>query len=110
MSKLTDWYVVDMDDGIVRRERTKYACLKWAKGMVEGDYVESGRKRMHDGFYEYLLGFSREDRTCFWIARGDAAQSSSFNLDQEPLYPYPDYPYELGERPQIPFDDGRNDE
>jgi hypothetical protein len=91
--KIRDWYVVDMDDGIVRRERTRAACLRWViDHQAISERVLPGRKKMADGFYEYFIGKTRDDCVQAWIARGDVVQESGFDLDQEPLYPYPDQP------------------
>ncbi len=98
MSALRSWYVVGMDDGVIRREATKAACLKWArKSAVASDRVLPGRHRTGDGFYQYRIGTS-DDCKLVWIARGDAAQAQGFDLNQEPLYPYADRPYRRGDR------------
>lgn len=100
------WFVVDMDDGIVRRTSTKREALAWALGQVCSTNILPGEKRLHDGFYAYYIGPSREDCEEVWIARGDAAHRQGFDITQEPLYPHADDPYELVQRTT----EGSNDE
>lgn len=98
-AKERDWYVVDMDDGIVRREKTKKACLEWAiREFAVSERILPGNKRMGDGFYEYFVGEDREDCTQIWIAQGVAAARGGFDLDQRPLYPHADQPHERVDR------------
>jgi len=92
------WYIVDMDDGIVRRDPRKAGALHWCEGQAEGRILPGPRKTLSPGFYEYFIGFDIEDCTQFWIARGDAAVRQGFDITQEPIYPYPDRPYERGPR------------
>lgn len=92
------WFVVEMDRGVIRREPTKAAALAWAVGRAFSTNVLPGRRRQHDGFYEYLVGPDRYECEQIWIARGDAAARQGFEITETPLYPYENDPYELVER------------
>lgn len=95
---LTDWYVVDMDDGIVRREEAKAACLGWAITNLATSLRILPGKRKVGVLYEYFIGESRDDCKQVLIARGDAAAQSGFDIAQRPLYPYADKPHERVDR------------
>ncbi|MEW9530656.1 hypothetical protein [Microbispora sp. NPDC049125] len=98
MSKQGDWYVFSMDDGVLRRDQTRNECLSWAMRREGCDRLppRAGR-RSEDGVYEYRVG-----RRVYWIARGDVAAGSGLDLDQEPLFPYPDEPFKQGSREAAP--------
>lgn len=66
---LRNWFVVGMDDGIIRREKTKRPPWSGALGWLHP-----------------------------WVARGDAARRQGFKITQTPLYPHADKPYERVER------------
>ncbi|MEW9530657.1 hypothetical protein [Microbispora sp. NPDC049125] len=97
MTKPTDWYIADEDDGIIRRESTKAALLKWATIMYDGK-VLPGKKKMFNGHYEYEIGIDRDNATFVSVFRGDALAYTSYDIDQEPTYPYADDPWQLGPR------------
>jgi hypothetical protein len=90
------WLVCDMDDGIVRAESSRAAIVEWACNHHLGKVIS----RTGDGnsWYEYQIGDSREDSTMVWICRADEIHWHGFDPVQEPWYPYPDEPHEVGPR------------
>jgi hypothetical protein len=90
------WLVCDMDDGIVRAELSRAAIVEWACNHHMGKVIS----RTGDGnsWYEYQIGDSREDSTMVWICRADEIHWHGFDPVQEPWYPYPDDPHEVGPR------------
>ncbi|GAA3251365.1 hypothetical protein [Nonomuraea helvata] len=94
---MTHWYIVNEDDGIVRREPTRAALVRWARFAYEG-HVLPGKKRVNDGHYRYAIGADRDDYRLVSVFRRDALKHTAYDLDQEPLYPYPNDPWQLGPR------------
>lgn len=86
------WLVCDMDDGIVRVEPTRAAAVEWA--CIHGDGKVISRERQGEGWYDYHIGYKRDDCSLVWIARADIVHWHGFDPIQQPLYPFPDDPYE----------------
>jgi len=88
----TKWYVLDMDQGVLRKEPTRKAALKWWMDL-QGTGKVLRRHPFGPGAYEYVTGFEGggEDDTCggIFIECEDAALRGGWSLDVEPLYPYP---------------------
>lgn len=103
MPRETDWLVVDMDQGLLRRERTRRAALRWCMGMGGYNHVIS-RHRYGPGAYEYRVGFSTTfpgdtDTDTWSIERVPRARRAGFaGVDGPPLYPYADEPYTQDEQ------------
>ncbi|MDX3100503.1 hypothetical protein [Nonomuraea angiospora] len=97
MRRLTAWYILDEDDGIVRRESTRKALVKWACSKYDGR-VLPGTKRIRAGHYLYAIGADRDDYRQVSVFRGEALTHTAYDLEQEPLYPYASDPWELGPR------------
>jgi hypothetical protein len=65
------WLVCDMDEGVLRVEPSMRAAAKWATYFNDG----------------------------LFIVRADRAHYQGYNPVQQPLYPYPDDPFEKVDRP-----------
>ncbi|GAA3722799.1 hypothetical protein GCM10022224_104510 [Nonomuraea antimicrobica] len=91
------WYIVNEDDGIVRREPTLGALVRWALIAYDG-WVLPGKKRVRDGHYRYAIGEDRDNHLLVSVFRRDVLAHAAYDLAQEPLYPYPDDPWQLGPR------------
>jgi hypothetical protein len=92
------WLVLDMDDGLLRREPSRTAAVQWYKGLTGSKVI--ARHSYGPGAYEYICGFGSEDRDSGkFIEREDVAASrGGWDLSRSPLYPYEDRPYERVER------------
>lgn len=90
------WLVLDMDQGVVRVEPTRAAAVEWARHQYDGRVIN--REHSGEAWYEYFIGYSRDDCSSVWIARADIVHRHGFNAEQEPWYPYPDAPHDLGPR------------
>jgi hypothetical protein len=95
--RLTDWYIANEDEGIVRRELTRSALVRWALLAYDG-WVLPGTKRIRAGHYVYAIGAGRDDCRQVSVFRGHALAHTAYDLEQEPLYPYAGDPWELGAR------------
>lgn len=97
MSASLPWLIVDMDEGLLRREPTRAAAVKWCRGW-HGPVLE--RHRYSPGAYSYSFGVRGEERAqFFFIEREDAAKNGagSHVWRNAPKYPYPDRPYDENE-------------
>lgn len=95
MTKLP-WYVCDMDEGVLRREPTRRAALKWLLDQACTTNVIE-RYAYGPGYYSYLVGSDREDSTDAAIVREDCLRRYGIDTppDQiEPRYPYSNQPHE----------------
>lgn len=97
MSARKDWLVLDMDDGLIRREPTRTAAVKWCTDQYGPVLERSGR----DGAYYYVFGYRDEMRaTSYFIERYDAAVDPNRNggwekiADSVPMYPHANRPYD----------------
>lgn len=90
------WLVCDMDDGIVRVEPTRADAVRWVCDHKGARVL--GREPVGDGWYNYRIGYSREDYAVVWVARADVVHWQGFDPEQEPWFPYPDAPHEVGPR------------
>jgi len=94
------WLLLDMDDGLLRREPTQKAALAWWMSKSETDRVLR-RHSYGPGAYRYVTARRREvDNTCggVFIENVDAARREGWEVDQAPLYPHKDKPFERVER------------
>lgn len=84
------WLVLDMDDGVLRREPSRRAAVAWFQGFTLTDTVRE-RHQYGPGAYEYIVGVAggdpEENRGAF-IERVDAARRGGWDVDQQPLYPH----------------------
>lgn len=90
-----DWLVCDMDQGVLRRERTRKAALTWVMGHAGANHVFQ-RDSLGPGAYEYRVGSKGDpyDASSWFIERADRAERAGFAGLDRPLYPYVDRPYE----------------
>jgi len=93
------WLVHDVDEGVLRVEPTRQAAVDWASSLAEASKVLE-RHHYGTGGYEYVLGDSDGD-ICgnFNIVRADLAHLGRIDATQQPLYPFPDDPFEQVDRP-----------
>ncbi|MFF4777648.1 hypothetical protein ACFY05_32955 [Microtetraspora fusca] len=98
MTNMAAWYVVNMDDGVIRAEPTKENALRWVANHWGVGAVQPGQHRLHDGFYEYYVGTSASDRRQVWIVLGVVLALHGWDINETPLYPHPDRPAERVDR------------
>lgn len=95
-----DWLVLDMDDGVVRREPTRKAAVDWLTGLTEGKVLS--RYSYGPGAYEYRVGLDMDDCASWFVEREDVAddpnRKGGWDITQRPTYPHPDDPYQYEER------------
>lgn len=94
------WLVLDMDDGLLRREPTRKAALGWWMSKQETDHVVR-RYTFGPGAYEYVTALKgNRDDTCggVFIEHVGAARRGDWDVDQAPLYPKADAPFTRVER------------
>lgn len=90
------WMILDMDEGVIRREPTRRAAVAWIIGH-HGGRVLQRYSYGPGGSYEYLIGCSGEDNVVsYFVERADAAVRAGWDwlFDVPDLYPYPDRPHE----------------
>jgi hypothetical protein len=92
------WLVADMDQGVLRVEPTRAAALEWFKRKHGCDRVAE-RKQYGRHDYTYRLKTSGEYATSADIVRADRFHRHGRDPLQQPLYPFPDAPYEYVARP-----------
>lgn len=95
-----DWIVLDMDDGLLRREPTRKAALAWWMSKNETDHVVK-RHSYGPGAYKYVTALKGDrDKSCggVFIERVDVARREGWDVDQAPLYPKADEPFARVER------------
>lgn len=92
------WVVCDVDDGVLRVEPTRAAAVEWARSFADAAGVKE-RHQYGEGRYEYVFADSDGD-ICGGvnIVRADVAHASGIDPLQQPLYPFPDEPFERVER------------
>lgn len=91
------WLVLDMDDGLLRREPTRRAALAWFMDHCDAPKVIS-RHRYGPGAYDYRVGSDPEDAVSAFIEREDVAPRGGWDPQQPALYPLDDKPHEQVER------------
>lgn len=97
MAKAQDWLVLHMDEGLIRREPTRKAAVKWCSDSYGPVLHRYGRDR------DYYYVFGDKDAlyaSSFTIARYDAAVDPNRRggwegvADGPAKYPFPDRPYD----------------
>lgn len=88
------WFVLDMDKGVLRKEDTRKAALKWFM-RHEGAAKVIKRHSYGPGAYEYHVGHSSDDYSGAFIEREDAARGGGWKVDQAALYPCKDEPFKF---------------
>jgi hypothetical protein len=98
------WLVLDMDEGLLRREASRADAVTWMTELTGGRVLS--RDQYRPGRYGYRIGLPDADRVEFWfVERADDARDSGEGADQAPLYPHRARPYERVERvayPELP--------
>jgi hypothetical protein len=87
------WLVISTGaSGILRREPTRGACIRWACGVVGGGILE--RDQLDECLVVFVIGWGgREDRMAVIVCTELAAAREGYSIDQQPLYPYAEQPY-----------------
>jgi len=81
------WLVLDMDDGVLRREPTRADALEWWMHHSDAPKVLE-RHTYGPGTYSYVVGYDKEDNSgSIFIERSDRAPRGGWNIHQLPLYP-----------------------
>ena len=91
------WAVADMDEGILRREPSRQAALRW----VLDHHCTNRVLRRHaygPGAYEYRVGADMEDGSEAFIVREDQLASHGYDPEQVSLYPLPKDPHQRVDR------------
>lgn len=89
------WLVLDMDEGVLRREPTRRAAVDWMTSHAGGSVLS--RHRYGPGAYEYTIGDRGEDRVSnYFVERLDAAVRAGWDhcFTVPDKYPYPDRPHD----------------
>ena len=86
------WLVLDMDEGLLRKEPSRGAAVLWASNHLGGNVY--GRHAYGPGVYEYWIGMARDDCDTVSIVRSDKAVDQGWQaaLDAGAKFPYPDDP------------------
>lgn len=88
---MTAWLVLDMDDGVLRREPTRKAALTWWMQFTDTSKVVE-RYKYGPGAYSYTTGDNgggTDGDDCF-IEREDIVRNGNqgWDVTQQPLYPH----------------------
>jgi hypothetical protein len=89
------WLVLDMDEGVLRREPTRRAAVDWMTSHDGGSVLS--RHCSGPGAYEYTIGYPGEDRASnHFVERLDAAVRAGWDrcFPVPDKYPYPDRPHD----------------
>ncbi|MFD7835677.1 hypothetical protein [Streptomyces sp. NPDC059761] len=90
------WLVCDMDQGVLRVGLTRNEVVSWA-----AIHFDAGTYRFEAGSscYEYFFE-DGDGGTSVFVVKADSAHLHGFNPEQQPLFPFPDDPYEEVARPE----------
>lgn len=89
------WLVADVDEGVLRRCRTRREAVRWMMGLFEATKVLQ-RIQNGPGFYEYFVS-TADETWCgdeAYVMRVDVAKAHGFDPDAPARYPHVDDPYE----------------
>lgn len=82
------WLVCDMDEGVLRRERTRLEALHWWLDHNEHTRVVE-RFAYAPGSYSYTTaGLDREDRSSVYIGTEEGARHQGYDTAMTPRFPY----------------------
>jgi hypothetical protein len=94
------WFVLNMDDGVLRIEPTRHAAVQWLLDHACADRVMA-RHKYGVGRYEYTVGSGDPYDTCTeFIDHASVADEEGWDITQQPLYPIRDSPHEYVARPE----------
>lgn len=89
------WLVLDMDEGVIRREPTRRAAVAWITEHHDAQVVS--RRRYRAGDYEYHIGNpgDEESGVCYFVQRLDMAVLDGWDhwFEIPDLYPFPRQPH-----------------
>ena len=81
---MKDWLVLQMDEGVLHRTRTRKAAVEWLLNYSGGRVL---RRRQYGpgGAYEYEIGYDHEDYSSYFIEREDVAREEGWGhyIDRE---------------------------
>ena len=89
------WLVLDMDEGVLRREPTRRAAVDWIIARDGGNVLR--RHCSGPGAYEYTIGYAGDDGTSnYFVERLDAAVRAGWDhcFTVPDKHPYPDRPHD----------------
>ena len=89
------WLVLDMDEGVIRRESTRAALVAWL--LAEENGVVLRRRDQGPGAYEYTIGLPGEDSTSnYFVERLDAAVCNGWDwyFQVPDKFPFADRPHD----------------
>ncbi len=84
------WYVMDMDEGCLRIERTRRAAVRWWLDFQCANKVLN-RHTYCPGYYSYTVGYNDLDSIETAIVREDCLKVYGYDgnpKDIEPMYPH----------------------
>jgi len=93
--RIRPWLVLDMDEGVIRREPTRRAAVAWMLEHCGGRVLS--RHTYGPGAYEYHVGDPAEgNAVCYFVERLARAVRSGWDwwFEIPDAYPYPDRPHE----------------
>jgi hypothetical protein len=87
------WLILDMDEGVIRREKSRRAAVAWLINHVGG--AVQWRRTYGPGVYEYRVGPHIEDCAMYFVETQENAVRGSWEhwFSVPDLYPYPDRPH-----------------
>lgn len=91
------WFVCDMDDGVLRVTPTRRAAVRWLCLLLGG--TVQARHSYGPGSFEYVVGVDGEDHSSAFVVRGDRMVAARWDPQQVPLYPLADDEFEQVDRP-----------
>lgn len=92
------WCVLNMDQGLIRREATRAAAVKWCGRQYDGQVLE--RHCYGPGAYAYTFGYPNGNSSEFLsIEREDVARAQGWGdvLGSVAMYPHVDDPHQQRE-------------
>lgn len=102
------WLVCDMDEGLLRAERTRTAAVAWLCTHRGGKVL--ARYTYGPGNYEYSVGAADDDATSAFIVRRDQLARCGWDPEQQPLYPVAEDPFEEVDRDSGHLEESRRHE
>lgn len=91
---MAEWLILDMDDGVLRREPTRRQAVEWLCGAADGEVLS--RYTYGPGEYSYTVGVRGEDGCMSAsIERIDIIDRAGWGwaLQVPDFYPFRDRPY-----------------
>lgn len=91
---MTAWLILDMDQGVIRREKSRRTAVAWLVHHTGGTVL--ARRTYGPGAYTYRLGWNEDDSSSNYFVETEAAAVRGgwdhwFTVPD--LYPYRDRPH-----------------